>query len=172
MDDNTVKSYYQILEETHLGFFLEPYHRSVRKRQINSPKFYFFDTGVQRALQKTLNSLVVENTYAFGKAFEHYVLMECVRLNMYHRLDYQFFFLNVSNGQEIDLIIERPGMPAALVEIKSSLTVDDRDTATLSRLQKDFGMVECYCLSRDPSHMRIGSVSCLPWQDGLKKLGF
>jgi uncharacterized protein len=32
VDDKTVYNYFKILEDTLLGFFLEPYHRSVRKR--------------------------------------------------------------------------------------------------------------------------------------------
>ena len=49
-DTKTVQSYYQILEDTLLGFLLEPYHKSIRKQQRQNPKFYFFDSGVKRAL--------------------------------------------------------------------------------------------------------------------------
>src|SRR3989338_70259 len=48
--ENTVKKYFQILEDTWLGFLLEPYSKSVRKRLRKNPKFYFFDLGVKRAL--------------------------------------------------------------------------------------------------------------------------
>ncbi len=37
VDPKTVQNYYQILVETNLGFFLEPYNRSVRKVQRQSP---------------------------------------------------------------------------------------------------------------------------------------
>jgi predicted AAA+ superfamily ATPase len=40
VDIKTVQSYFEILEDTLLGFMLEPYHRSVRKRQRQAPKFY------------------------------------------------------------------------------------------------------------------------------------
>ena len=76
-DDKTVKNYFSILEDTLLGFFLPHYHRSIRKQQRQSPKFYFFDTGVKRALDKQLESPLVKNTYSYGNAFEHRVLLEC-----------------------------------------------------------------------------------------------
>ncbi len=50
VSDKTIKSYYSILEDTLIGFFLEPYHASFRKRLSHQPKFYLFDTGVTRAL--------------------------------------------------------------------------------------------------------------------------
>ena len=42
MDGKTVRSYYEILEDTLVGFWLEPFQTSVRKRLKQSPKFYFF----------------------------------------------------------------------------------------------------------------------------------
>ena len=50
----TVQSYFQILEETLIGNLVEPFHELVHKRPRGNPKFYFFDTGVHRALNNTL----------------------------------------------------------------------------------------------------------------------
>jgi uncharacterized protein len=75
-DHKTVQTYFQILEDTLLGFHLEPYHSSIRKRQRQAPKFCLFDPGIVRALSGTLNMELVPGTYAFGKAFEHFVLLE------------------------------------------------------------------------------------------------
>lgn len=50
VDDKTIKKYFTLLEDTLLGFFLEPYQNSFRKRLSHKPKFYFFDSGVVRAL--------------------------------------------------------------------------------------------------------------------------
>jgi predicted AAA+ superfamily ATPase len=49
IDEKTVKRYFEILEETLIGFHLSAFSRSIRKRQSRSPKFYLFDTGVTRA---------------------------------------------------------------------------------------------------------------------------
>ncbi|MCX6123479.1 MAG: AAA family ATPase, partial [Proteobacteria bacterium] len=83
VDDKTVKSYYDILDETLIGFYLQSFHRSIRKRQRESPKFYLFDTGVRRALANTLNLPLDPSTFEYGNAFEHLVVLECHRLNSY-----------------------------------------------------------------------------------------
>ena len=168
--DVTVHTYFQILEDTLLGFFLEPYHHSIRKRQRESPKFYLFDTGVQRALSRTLDVPLKPQTYAFGKAFEHLVISELVRLCSYARNDFTLSYLRTKDDAEIDLIVERPGMPTVIVEIKSTERVDQDDVASLRRFLPDFPGAEATCLSLDPHPKVINGVSCLPWQAGLLKI--
>ena len=63
VDDKTIKEYFIILEDTMIGFFLEPFHNSFRKRLAEKPKFYFFDTGVVRkSIQKTFSSSNTKNS--------------------------------------------------------------------------------------------------------------
>lgn len=171
VDTKTVQSYFTILEDTLIGFLLEPYHRSVRKRQRQNPKFYFFDCGVKRALDRTLGQSLPPRTYGFGQAFEHLVLLEAHRLNTYFQRDYRFGYLQTKDGAEIDLLIERPGKPLALVEIKSAEQVDERSTRSLEHFLPAFKGAEAYCLSLDPRPKRIGAVAALPWQEGLATIG-
>ena len=170
-DTKTVQSYFQMLEDTLLGFFLESFHLSIRKQQLKSPKFYLFDTGVRKAMDKTLSQELIPNTYAFGKAFEHFVILEAHRLNAYHNKDFRLSYLRTKDDVEIDLIVERPGAPTALVEIKSSSHMDERDTKTVEHFLGDFKKVEGYLLSRDPIPKKIGNVQALPWDKGLKEIG-
>ena len=170
-DPKTVGSYFEMLADTLLGFALEPYHASVRKRQRQAPKFYLFDPGVVRALNGTLNVELVPSTYAFRRAFEHFVLLEVMRLSDYRRTDYRFSYLRTKDGAEIDLIVERPGGRTALVEITSGERVDERDARDLARFLPDFPGAEAFCFSRDPIRKRIGDVVALPWQEGLLELG-
>lgn len=170
-DTKTIESYFEILEDTLLGFLLPAFHRSIRKQQRKAPKFYFFDIGVKRALDHTLNQDLAPRTYGYGKAFEHFIILETFRLNAYFQNDFQFFYLKTKDDAEIDLIVERPGMPVCLVEIKSSTQVDERDTRTLEHFLKDFKKAECFLLSQDIRPQKIGSVTCLPWQEGFKVLG-
>ena len=53
IDAKTVKEYYQILEDTLLGYHLKPY-KNQKKREdlVASSKFYFFDVGVLNGLMK------------------------------------------------------------------------------------------------------------------------
>lgn len=173
VDTVTAQSYFQILEDTLMGFLLHPFHESVRKRQRSNPKFYFFDLGVKRALEGTLNTGLSENTYGYGRAFEHFLITEIYRLNDCLEKDCRMSYLRTKDGAEIDLILERPGRPTALIEIKSSLHVDERDIRRLLAFKKDMRPgTEAYCLSRDRIPKKIKGVSLLPWEDGLRTVGF
>lgn len=170
VSDKTVKSYFEILEDTLLGFLLEPFHTSVRKRQKEAPKFYFFDCGVQRALSDRLTQPVSTSTYEYGRLFEHFIILELKRLSDYKRNDFRFSYLTTKDDAEIDLIIERPGKKTVLVEIKSSSRVTDDMTRTLNAFYKDMSNVECLCLSNDEKRQRIGYVSCMPWSEGINHI--
>jgi hypothetical protein len=86
-DHKTVASYFEILEDTLLGVVVEPFHLSLRKRQLQSPKYFFFDPGIVRALTRMLSVPLKPKTYAYGK-------------------DYRFSYSNTKDGVEIDLIVE------------------------------------------------------------------
>lgn len=172
VDTVTVINYFMILEETLVGFLLQPYHTSIRKQQRQNPKFYFFDIGVKRALSRTVGIRLQEGTYGFGEAFEHFVIAEIMRLCSYTRPDWRCSYLTTKEGAEIDLIIDRPGMPDAIIEIKSTATVTERDVATVNRFFNDFPSAEAYCISRDPHEKKIGDTTCLSYEVAFDRLGF
>lgn len=167
----SVQTYFQILEDTLIGFLLEPFHESVRKRQLGNPKFYFFDTGVQRALHQTLDLALKPQTSDYGTAFEHFVINEIRRLAEYSKKDWGFSYLCTKDGVEIDLILERPGRKRALIEIKSSERVDESTVRSLAKISRDIPAGEAYCLSRDPVARKIGPVRCFFWERGIEELG-
>jgi predicted AAA+ superfamily ATPase len=170
VSDVTVRSYFSILEDTLLGFFLEPYHKSVRKRQREAPKFYFFDTGVQRSLAGILNLELHPKSSEYGKAFEHFIILEIFRLSEYSQNDYQFFYVRSKDNVEIDIIIERPGKPVALVEIKSTNKVQPEHARHLISYKENFANSESYILSQDSTAQKIEHVQCMSWQSGIKKI--
>jgi uncharacterized protein len=171
VDTKTVQSYFSILEDTLLGITLPAFHGSVRKRQLSHPKFYLFDTGIKRALERTVSQPLTERSYGFGNAFEHFIFLEIYRLNDYHRKDWRFSYLRTKDGAEIDLIIDRPGSARALIEIKSTDHVDERDVATLNKFADDITPSAPYCISRDPRRKKIGKTLCLHWQEAFRELG-
>jgi len=95
----------------------------------------------------------------------------CFKLKFAKNLDYELSYLRTYANAEIDLIIERPGMSRALIEIKSKTQVVEEDLKHLSSLGTDITNSESFCLSCDPNAKRIGKVNCLYWKDGLEQLG-
>lgn len=169
-DPKTVKSYFQILEDTWLGFHLPAFHRSLRKGQKLHPKFYFFDPGVKRALERSLDTTLIPQTSAFGDAFEHGLILEFYRLNEYLQKDYGLSYFQSYHGSEIDLILQKPKSPLVMVEIKSTEKVNEVEVKKMERLSKELNPEKLYYLSRDSHPQQIGSVRCLPWQQGLKEI--
>lgn len=167
-DVKTIQNYYQILEDTMMGFFLEPFHSSVRKVLSQKPKFYFFDIGVQRAIAGLLEQKPVEGSSYFGELFESFFILECLRLNDYLRKDYQFYFLKTKDDVEIDLIVKRPNKPFALVEVKSAKEVREDHLRHFRKLGKDFKNAECFCACREKLPRRVDNVLVAPWEEILR----
>lgn len=169
VDDKTVRSYFSVIEDTLLGFFLEPYHSSFRKRLSQKPKFYFFDVGVTRALSHALTVSISAQTSAYGEAFEHFIILESQKLASYFRLDYRFSYLRTKDDAEIDLIVERPGLPLLCIEIKSSEVVDEEDIRSFAKITNDLPACEAVILSNEPIARKVAHVSVLPWREGLMR---
>lgn len=171
VDTKTVQQYFQILEDTLLAFFLEPHHASLRKRQRTNPKFYLFDVGIWRALTNNFMLEITEASLGFGNAFEHYIISELRALNRSLKRGYEFSFYRKDDKLEIDLVIERPHLPLALVELKSHSHIQETDLEKTIEAAKNFPDAEVFCLSRDIAPRRYGRLTCLPWQTGIVELG-
>lgn len=172
VSDKTVNEYYSILEDTLIGFILEPFHHSFRKRLSLKSKFYYLDTGVVRALNKQLSIPLTPGTSAYGEAFEHLVITECKRLADYYNLEYRFSFLKTKDDAEIDLVVERPGLPILFIEIKSAKHITEVDISSFIKLTEDFSKIEhceAVCFSNDPHPKQFERVTVYPWQEGIIK---
>lgn len=169
VDDKTIKNYFSILEDTLLAFILNPYKHSFRKRLKASPKFYFFDVGVTRALARMLDVIPKESTSYYGELFESFVVMECVKLASYYQTEYKFSYLMTGAGVEVDLVVERPGKLLLLIEIKSSLNVRAEDLSALRKIATDIGKCEAVCFSKDKRQRKIGDITVYPWEKGIIK---
>lgn len=169
VDDKTIKQYFSILEDTLIGFLLPGFKNSFRKRLNTKPKFYFFDLGVKRALNRTLSMSLIESTSVYGEAFEHFIILECIKLSSYANNEYKFSYLMTKDDAEIDLVVERPGKKTLFIEIKSGKLVTKESLKSLIALSKDYKDCEAICFSNDKYKKKIENVKVLPWQEGLKE---
>ncbi len=170
IDDKTVFNYFKILEDTLIGFFLDSYHGSVRKRQREAPKFYFFDPGIKRALDQTLDVPLLTQTEAFGHAFEHFILLEIIKKTKTYGKDFRFSYLRTKDGVEIDLLIEKSGRVLFLCEIKSTSFVPQKDVLSVKGFQKDFPQAKLFILSNDEQPRLVEDVMIYPWKEGIQKI--
>tara|TARA_B100000989_G_scaffold236433_2_gene183254 strand:- start:5122 stop:6312 length:1191 start_codon:yes stop_codon:yes gene_type:complete len=168
VDEKTVQNYFTILEDTLIGFYLEAYQNSFRKRLSKKPKFYFFDTGVVRALARMLSVPLQESTSGYGDAFEHFIILECYKLCKYLNPEYRLTYLSTTSGAEIDLVVERPGKPLLLIEIKSSTELKPEDLSKFIILSQEVPDAEAVCFCRDPFVKQFEHVRVVPWEQGVK----
>jgi predicted AAA+ superfamily ATPase len=166
----SVKNYFDILVDTLIGFFLPSYHKSVRKKQKQAPKFYFYDNGIVRTIKRQVALPLHTESIEFGRLFESFFINEIIRLDEYARSRFAFSHLRIDEKDEIDLIIERPGRETLLVEIKSSNAIRANHVEVLNRLGATFRNAKLYCFSQDPQRQKLGNVLCLPWREGLDEI--
>ena len=169
IDHKSCKRYFEILEDTFLGFHLPAFSRSIRKQQAGKPKFYLFDLGVARALCGLLDSDIVPSTYAFGNCFEHLVICEAYRLNEYFETQYRFSYFRSKDGLEVDLILQK-GNQIILVEIKSTSKVLAGDLKALKMLKKDLPKAKAYVFSLQETAFMEDGIHILNWKQGLQQI--
>ncbi len=169
VEHKTVQNYFEILNDTWLGFFIPAFHQSVRKSQKLSPKFYYFDLGVKNQLSQTIDSQPVQGTSTYGDLFEHFVINEIYRLNEYWQKDFKLSFLKTKNDAEIDLILSK-GRHHYAIEIKSSNQIDLGEVKKLKALASDIKNIKTiFYISTCKDRRTIENVQCLHWQDFIKE---
>ena len=170
-DQKTIQNYFSILEDTLIGYFLPAYHRSIRKQQQKASKFYLFDTGVCRSLKDNFTLSLKPRTYSFGQSFEHFIILECFKLNHYLKRSYKFSYCKTKSGLEVDLIIQRPGKKELLVEIKSTDEIRKDHIKKIKRFSSTWNVSHlAQVWSSDEGVQNIEGITCLPWKQALQKL--
>ena len=161
----TVQEYFQILIDTLVGAFLQPFKKSIRKKLISHPKFYFFDTGVLRAIRNELSIPLEPKTSTYGIMFEHFVINEIIALNNYQQLDLNITFYRTTTGQEIDIIIEKPDKSILAIEIKAKDHIQTSDMRTLNNFKQFCPDAKLYVISTVKNTQQYGNVTIVPWQE-------
>lgn len=137
---NTVKEFYQILEDTLIGRFVWPWNRSERKKA--RPKFYFFDTGVVRSLQEQLNARPTSNEMGF--LFETWFINELHRIRDYRGKEHRISLWR-EDMHEIDVVIESGKKMLFAFECKSGKSIENQ--ASMHAFKKTFSRVPLVIVS-------------------------
>lgn len=163
----TVASYYQILEDTLLGFFLPVWGRGrSRKDLVAHGKFYFFDTGVVSTLNRTLSGELSPHNPAYGHAFEHFIILNFMRICDYRRSEHTIGFFRTRAGSEVDLVQDL-GTTLRAIEIKSGSTIARSDVRGLTSFSDEFPDAELIVVCTAPHPFMLGKIRCVPWREFL-----
>ena len=160
-----VRQYFQILEDTLLGFRLQPWRKQKNRRLIETEKFYFFDVGVANYLAGRAPQI---GTPEFGKSFEHYILMELKAYQAYKNPELLLHYYRTSTDREVDFIL---GNMDVAIEIKTSNKIHTADAKGLLTLQEDQNVKRSIIVSFEEVAKTIcGDIECIPWREFLTLL--
>ena len=168
VDAKTVREYFQILVDTLLGVFVEPFARR-RSRAIitQAPKFYLFDVGVAGHLAG--RRVTATAGPEFGRALEHFVLMELVAYRSYRELDFPIRFWRTKSGLECDFVLGRDAEVA--IEVKGAANVQARDLKGLAAFAQEHRPRRAVVVCNEAAPRRTpAGIWVLPWQAFLERL--
>lgn len=153
---NTVKGYFQILYDTLVAYELPPYRKTVTRKAVATPKFYFFDLGVANEL---LGRFEIErHGDLFGKAFEHLVFTELKAAVEYFDSGLPLCYWRSRSQFEVDFLL---GDEIA-IEVKAKRTVTAKDERSLLALAEEIPlkrkMIVCFETQRRRSESGIDII--------------
>ena len=132
VDYKTARTYFEILEDMYIGYFVYPFRKKSKRRTIQEmPKFYIFDTGIASYLRRFQfkDMLGVEA----GKAFEHYIYLELMAYKLLNQKRDDITYWRTSDGLEVDFVVQD-----LAIEVKISKSPRSHDLKGLKVFGEDF----------------------------------
>ncbi len=164
VDSKTVKEYYQILVDTLVGQFVQPFHKKSGRQSITrTPKFYLFDVGVAGFICH--RTLTATSGSEFGKAFEHFILMELLAYKGYREKTFPIEFWRTKTGLEVDFVLNGGEMA---LEVKGKLRRGD--LKPMRAFVEEFRPKHAVVVTNDSVARTIDGILVLPWQIFLESL--
>lgn len=162
---NTIREYFQILEDTLIGRFVPGFQKRPKRRVVLSPKFFYFDVGIANKLLKRAS--VVPGSDAFGNAFEHFIYQEIYAHSSYSEKNYPVAYWRTASQTEVDFIL---GDHEVAVEVKGTRNVQPHHLHGLKKFAEDYTVKKLLVVSDDPMERKMGDVAVLPWKLFLERL--
>lgn len=138
----TAREWLSVLENSFILYRLPPWHSSIPKRYIKSPKLYFHDTGLAIWLSGITHYEQLKNHPLRGAFYENLVISEALKHFENHGIHAPLMFFRDQTGNEIDLLVPS-GAKQLPVEIKSGLTLSLSWLDRLQWFRKTFTELSC-----------------------------
>ena len=168
----TVKEYFSILEETMLGFYLPAYTKVVKRKLLQSPKFYYFDVAIPNHLLH--RRILQPGTDIYGHALEHFVVQELRAF-----VSYTFgedktmnYWRTLDNKYEVDVLIcdALTNHVEVAIEVKSADHVVSSDTKGLKVFSEEHPDTKLIMLSMEERPRMLNGIEVWPVSQFLPRL--
>lgn len=161
----TVNAYFDILEDTLMGYRIPAFRKVMKRRLMQAPKFYYFDIGVANHLLHRKE--LVRGTPEYGHAFEHLVIQEIYAWLHYTHSEEELSYWRTYTGMEVDAVI---GDARVAVEIKSVEEVMPRHLKGLKTFGDEHPQSRKIVVSLDKINRRIGDIESIYVMDFFKEM--
>lgn len=161
----TVKSYFDILEDTLVGYMIPAYTKVMKRRLVQAPRFYFFDVGLTNHLLH--RESLVRSTPEYGHAFEHFVILELIAYIGYNHKEEKLSYWRTHSGIEVDVVI---GDALLAIEIKSAEEIQKRHLKGLKSFGDDYPECRKIIVSLDRINREEDGIELLYISDFLSRL--
>lgn len=128
----TVQSYFQILYDTLIGYEIPAYRKTVKRKIVQAPRFYYFDVGLANYLMGRY--FLKRGTDDYGHAFEHLVIQEIIAYKGYNDKKEIISYWRTYDKKEVDVVI---GDAKVAIEIKSSEQIKTKHKAGLRAFKEE-----------------------------------
>lgn len=162
----TIKEYFNILNQSMIGGFVQAYQKSPKRRIVNAPKFYFFDVGIANFLLKRKN--IEYGSTNFGFAFEHFIYMELKCYSQYSGKNFEINYWRTSSGFEVDFVLNNAEVA---IEVKSANDIQPKHVKGLKAFNEEYKPKKniVVCFEEFTKQINANTVA-MPWQIFLKSL--
>lgn len=160
----TLRTYYQVLEDTFVGYRIPAFGAAGRKRVLTTPRFLFYDNGVRNAAARYGFSTDLLKTQ-MGLLFENWVGQELIHRCLYAGRAYRLSFWRTAHGAEVDFVLETPD-EVIPIEVKATESPTLADVSHLKifletypqRARRGFIVSRC----REPRRL-AENIEAIPW---------
>jgi predicted AAA+ superfamily ATPase len=161
----TVSSYFDILEDTLIGYRIPAYTKVMKRRLVQAPRFYYFDVGVTNYLLHRKE--LIRGSADYGHAFEHLVVQELVAYMHYRHCEEKLSYWRTYTGVEVDVIV---GDARVAIEIKSTEEVQNRHIKNLKAFAEEHPDSKLMIVSLDVFTRQMGNIECIYVMDFFHRL--
>jgi predicted AAA+ superfamily ATPase len=167
IERSKAENYFSILEDLLIGVRLPIFSRKAKRKLIAHEKFYYFDTGVFRAIRPT--GPLDSDAELDGPAMETLVFQELRAANDYLESHYQLYYWRTKSGLEVDFILYGPkGLIA--IEVKRSAQVHPKHLRGLKEFKKDFPPARCCLFYGGSTWLYMDGITIVPLERALRTL--
>ena len=163
----TVQRYFDTLIDTLIGVWLPAWRPHAKVKEIQHPKFYFFDPGVVNALAGRLRDHIDKSEQGF--LLETLILHELRAAMAVRNCGGQLSYWRTPSGTEVDFIWSR-AKTAIGIEVKLSPIWRREFGSALKELSEAKKIQKCYAVYLGAARLKDGPIEVLPLKDMMRAL--